>query len=177
MNRTRLGPYIAALCALVGCAPALAAVEVEFVKPENYTDAGNDHRVLAENPAAIMKTIDGHLQELGKRCIPEGQTLHIRVLDIRLAGHVEWWHRNMGLQDVRVLRESTWPEMEVQYVWKDGTGAVLGQASDSLSAPAYLQETPPGNATSETLPYEKAMITRWFNARFCQPRPGAAATR
>lgn len=41
---------------------------------------------------------------LGSRCLAADQTLDIRVLDIDLAGHHEWWHRN----DLRVMRDVTW---------------------------------------------------------------------
>jgi len=159
---------------LLHAAAATAKVEVEFVKPDNYTDAGDRHAAGSEDPKAIMQEFERHFVKLGETCLPAGQDLHIRVLDIRLAGRVEWWHRSLQFQDVRVLRDVTWPEMELEYVLKDAGGAEIGRAKDSLSSPMYLHDTI-AQSGLESYPYEKAMMTRWFKERFCPAGAQASA--
>lgn len=77
---TPMRTAVAATALLAGLAQA-GTVEVNFVQPERYTDAG--HGTDAE---AARKTLDQHLQALGLAGLPVEQRLKIDILDIDLAG-------------------------------------------------------------------------------------------
>jgi len=138
-----------------------AGVEVEFVDPQGYSDIGDYG--LAPAP---LPQFERHLQQLGDGCLARDQDLRIRILDIDLAGRQEWW-RGPGYADLRVMRDITWPRIELEYRWFDGDGMLRQQQRERLSDRNYLM---PGHriaARDESYGYDKAMLTRWFEDRFC----------
>ena len=159
-------------------APA-QVVDVVFVHPERYTDDGDRYASASERPAEVMDTIRAHLQKVGQACLPKGQHVQIQVLDIRLAGDVEWWHHARGgyPYDFRVMRDYNWPSMNMEYTWTGTDGTVLREGKDKVSDPVYLQHAAFGGHDSGALPYEKYMLTRWFQQQFCTVPKGGQPER
>lgn len=139
---------------------ATAGVTVQFVAPERYTDAGDGYR----DSQYTLKTLAAYLQAQGTRCLRPGETLALSVYDVDLAGRMEWWRR--GGSDVRVLREISWPRMEVGYVLRDGSGTALREARERVADMNYLLHSI--RAGTDSLPYEKAMLRGWMERRFCE---------
>lgn len=161
--RTRsLAAALGLLLFLVPLRPASADVSVEFVNPQRYTDAGDYGTDTDYNLNALRR----HLQEQGQRCLAEGETLVLRVLDVDLAGRHEWWHR--GNYDLRVMREITWPRIKLHYVWRNADGVVLGEGGEQVSDMSYLWRSAYVRNDNMPLPYEKAMLRDWFDRRFCR---------
>ena len=148
-----------------GSALAGDAFRIEFVEPERFTDAhldsyshGVDQRVL--------RSLKQHLQSLAKRCLHGNQALDIQVLDIDLAGHQEWWgHR--GAHDLRVMRDITWPRIDLDYTLRTGDGQIK-KDRERVSDMHYLWRSAYMRSDSTLLPYERAMLTTWFERRFCR---------
>ena len=141
---------------------ANAATTVHFVEPEHYADAGE----RAYDSTRNLATLERHLVKLGDDCLNANENLELRVLDVDLAGREEWWHGPS--YDLRVMREITWPRIEVEYVWSDASGALLGQGRERIADMDYLSHS--GylrSRSSDSLPYEKAMLRDWFDQRFC----------
>jgi len=150
-----------------------AAVTVQFVDPHRFVDGTPEG--YGESPEAnrALAEIRKHLLALGARCIPEEQSLAILVRELDLAGHYEW-QRRAAIGNFRVLRNVVWTRMTIEYVWQASDGTVLGKSQDRLA-----QTTFPGSEVRRSdwdvaLPDEKAMITDWFEARFCQDRKASA---
>lgn len=160
------GPSFAADLGLVALllagAPAAAEVRVEFVAPEHYTDAGT----YGEDRALNLRALAQHLEHFGQQCLGEGESLELRVLDVDLAGREEWWHRSG--YDLRVMRDITWPRIDLQYLWRDRDGRTLGEARERVADPSYLWRSAYVRSDTEMLPYEKAMLREWFEKRFCR---------
>src|SRR5262249_16494318 len=95
----------ALLMALCLALPAHAGVEVSFIHPERYTDAGFGSSETQANCDEIAR----HLERLGQRYLGTGQDLKIDVLDVDLAGRP-----HIGVGDFRVMRSSgaDWPRMK-----------------------------------------------------------------
>lgn len=144
-----------------------SVVGVEFVDPDNFTDAGISHGIRINDPQDVMRQMTAHLHKLGQRCLPAGAHLQLRVRDIRLAGEAEWWHRSGMNQEIRVMRDSTWPAMDIDFVLTDAMGAVLKQGKDHLSDPAYLQNAQIAGSAMDEFPYESHMIAKWYEKTFC----------
>jgi hypothetical protein len=87
-------------------------------------------------------------------------------LDVDLAGRLEPWH--LTPNDVRYMREITWPQMKLRYTLQSASETLL-QGEEVLSDRSYLQI--PNTNYSEKLPYEKRMLGRWFRARLVEHRP------
>ena len=148
---------VAATALLAGLAQA-GTVEVNFVQPERYTDAG--HGTDAE---AARKTLDQHLQALGLAGLPVEQRLKIDILDIDLAGETR---PLLSLSnDVRVLKgRADWPRIHLRYTHSDGA-QTLGSGDESISDMAYLMRS---RATdrSEALRYERRLPSDGFRSHF-----------
>ncbi|HEY4264189.1 MAG TPA: DUF3016 domain-containing protein [Micropepsaceae bacterium] len=142
---------------------ASAAVIVNFIQPEHYTDAGPQGQDRTRNLNEIERTF----QKLGEHYLSADQILTIDVLDVDLAGRLEPWHANA--YDVRYLRDITWPRMKLRDTLETPSQPPQS-AEEILSDPSYL-ESPNTRFSGEPLAYDKAMIERWFHARFVEHRP------
>jgi len=138
------------------------ATTVHFVDMQHFTDAGDREYDSAHNLATLQR----HLVKLGEACLGTDENLELRVLDVDLAGREEWWHGPS--YDLRVMRDITWPRIEVEYVWSDTAGMLLGQGRERITDMNYLsRSTYVRFRSSDRLPYEKAMLRDWFERRFC----------
>jgi Protein of unknown function (DUF3016) len=144
--------------AAVGAAQAAGTVQVSFVQPEKFADV-RDASMRSEDHLANLQR---HLEQVGARYTPDGQTLKIEVLDVDLAGEPKPGARP---HDLRVLRgRADWPRMELRYTL-EAPGAAPRTGKATVSDMAYLQRTPT-RFTSEPLPYERRMLEDWFKAEF-----------
>ncbi len=147
-----------ALTGLLSTAYAAGKVEVRFIEPEHFSDAGRD----SIDRDRTLKQLGEYLQHLGER-LPEGQTLQLEVLDVDLAGELR---PRPGGQEIRVLRGGAdWPRMKLRYTLAVG-GQTLKSGQADLSDMAYLQGPPARDFADTELPYEKRMISKWFEQTF-----------
>lgn len=149
----------------LGATNACAAIEVDFVNPQHYRDAGSGGYggVERERTLGELRT---YFEQLGTRCLASGQTLKIRVLDLDLAGQFEWKH--YGDRELRVLRDVTWPSMRLAWTRANADGSEAAAREERLVDMNYLSNRAYVSRTT-SLPYEKAMIGAWFEKRFCAP--------
>ena len=74
----------------------------------------------------------------------------------------QWWH---GPYDIRFLHSHTWPKIVLRYTLKDG-GQTVRSAEETLSDLSYQLNVIGPSRASDVMPYEKAMLARWFQSRF-----------
>ncbi len=144
--------------------PARAAgtVTVDWVKPEQYSDAG---RGPLERERTL-KTLTEFFASLG-RDLPDGQALKVEVLDLDLAGEL----RPAGLQEVRVMRGAAdWPHMSLNYTLTQG-GQTLRSGKAKLADMNYLQGLLVSEVFDGGMPYERHMVRQWFDETFPHPKP------
>lgn len=161
MNKLILRVLVGLLLGLPLAAPARAEVSVTFVDRQHYTDAGGYGVELERN----LHALERHVLTAAGRCIAADQTLEVRIVDVDLAGRDEWWHR--GAYGVRVMRTITWPRIELEFVWRDAQGALLGEGHERVADLDYLSRNVWVRHDAEPLPYERAMLRDWFERRFC----------
>jgi hypothetical protein len=148
---------IAALAAL----PAHAAgkIEVKFVEPAKFTDAGFSDR-------ETERTTE-HLGDAFKRLeakLPDGQTLHVDVLDVDLAGNT----KRLPPQERRVLNGGAdWPKIKLRYTLT-AEGRTLASGEETLSDLDYMNRTPRVRNSTRPLPYEERMLEDWFARRIAK---------
>jgi hypothetical protein len=148
----------AVVAAVLGAAPAGAAVKVTFANAAQYTD-GSRYDASA---TAVIRT---HLQRLAARYLERGDSLAITVLDLDLAGYDM---SSRGPFNLRVLNGATPPKIRLRYRL-ERNHKVIAAGEDALSDQSYLNR--PGAATSsDTFKYEKAMLDDWFQQRFATGR-------
>ncbi|CAL94203.1 DUF3016 domain-containing protein [Azoarcus olearius] len=165
MRPYRLIPLALAALAALGTSASQAEVSVRFVDPEQFTDIGPPGKDRQHN----LQALERHLRTEAERCLPPGHNLDVQVLDVDLAGREEWWHHASA--DLRVMRETTWPRINLRYVWRDETGATRGQASERLTDMTYLNRAAMIRGPRSELGYERAMLADWVEHRLCRATP------
>ena len=154
--RTRARTLLLSLLLSAGCTAMAGTVEVTFVNPASFADAG----ITQDDKDANLKMLDRYLQGLGQRLLPADQVLRIEVLDLSLAGTIR--HRGRG--DIRVLRGGAdYPRVHLRYVLQGGGAPRSGDewVSDLTYADGLASAY-----RSEPLYYEKRMLANWFKDRF-----------
>ena len=157
MNTTLIKTVLAAAVATGwSLAQAAGSVDVNWLQPEQYSDAGRS----VIDREQTLQALALHLQTLARR-LPDGQTLHLEVLDLDLAGALEPW----GWHELRVLRgRADWPRMTVRYALLAG-GQTLKAGEAQLAYMNYMDGVRDG-----ALAHEKRMLDRWFKATFVAPQ-------
>lgn len=139
---------------------AQAGVEVRFVNPDRFTDAGRDEAQRQQT----LQGIEQHLITAGSKQLTSGQDLLIEVLDVNLAGEEQPIPSRGAM--LRVLRRATTPGMQLRYTLSRG-GVVLRSGENRLSDLGYLDGIN-RYQTSDTLRYEKSMLDDWLRVEFSQ---------
>ena len=150
-----LGPALLLLALLPAAAQAAGRVEVAWIEPDSYRDAGP----TPWERERVLQALGAHLGQWS-RALPDGQTLRLEVTDLDLAGDI----KPFAWQDTRVLRGGAdWPQMSLRYTLQ-ADSRTLKSGEVRLSDMAYTFAR-----RSDTLGYEKAMIDRWFRQEFGAP--------
>ena len=146
---------LATWLALGAGAPAQAAgtVEVRWLEPQRFSDAGRTAMDRERNLGSLELVI----KQLSAQ-LPDGQSLTLDVSDVDLAGELVPWHTH----DIRVMRgRADWPRMTLRYTLRAGT-TVLKAGDAQLADMGYLN----GPAASSGQVFEQRMLERWFKAEF-----------
>ncbi len=152
---TTRAAIVLATLALAGAAHAAGSVQVSWTNSDSYADIGRN----VVDRERTMEILGAHLKSLGRR-LPDGQTLQLEVLDVDLAGALEW----AAGRDLRVVRGFVdWPRMTLRYTLL-AEGRTLASGTAQLDDMAYLSRQ-----RSSELGYEKRMLDDWFRATFPAP--------
>jgi hypothetical protein len=155
--------FLASVCAalvLGSGATQAGAVQVVFVQPDTFTDAGDGDR----DTNTSLQTIAEYLQWLGQRYLPPEQSLDIEVLNVDLAGKVRPTFR---WGTVRVVgRPLDWPQITLRYRLH-ADGKTLGSGDASIADMAYSMHLDSSTGL-DALSSEKHMLRSWFRGQFAK---------
>ncbi|MGB8338389.1 MAG: DUF3016 domain-containing protein [Burkholderiales bacterium] len=160
MNTSMIFRGLLLIAAIIAAVPVAATTTVTFIKPAEYTDIG----YYGLDSADAMKVLEQHFKALSDRYIAPNQNLTIDVLDVDLAGRVDY-ARSWRFYDRRVLRGTAdWPRMKFHYVL-EADGTVLTDAEADIADMNYFHRI--GNYhPNVSYPYEKRLLEDWFKATF-----------
>lgn len=144
-----------------GAAPPTGNTTVSFKKPDKFTDAGTEGIGSRTSPR-VLDALKAHLEQLGAKKLPSGETLQITITDIDLAGRFD--PQPGGNDRVRIMRDVDWPRIELHYTLQQD-GRTLADADASLSDMNYLMHSSLRRST-DPLRYEKDMLDAWFATTF-----------
>lgn len=145
---------LATLGSAIAAEPQPGALTITFIHPETYQDASKSYGYGSD--AQVLDAIRTHLQKLAARELPAGYSLSIEILDIDLAGYIDWRHQG----NVRVIRDATWPRMTLRYVLMHDGETIASQQERINNMNFNWGVNLYGY--SDPLRYEKAMLDDWF---------------
>lgn len=134
---------------------------VTFKEPEKFVDAGTEGLGSRTSPR-VLESLKKHLEQLGAKQLPPGQTLQIVITNIDLAGRFEL-HGALDHR-VRLMRDVDWPRMDLHYTLTQD-GRTLKEADEHLADMSYLMNSTLKHS-DDSLRYEKSMLDRWFAKTF-----------
>ena len=155
MHKSR---FLLATLAVASSAAFAGTVEVRFVDPASFFDAGTNRSDEPHNLDRIAR----HLQQLGTR-LPADQVLRIEVLDVDLAGNVREAPRRGGRQRI-VSDRADAPRFHLHYQL-ESNGRVLRSGDENVTDVGYRSGLV-SNRTFSELYYEKRLLDEWFARNF-----------
>ncbi len=163
----RIALACAAFAGVAGIAHAASAT-VEFLKPDDFTDAGRRHGYVDRD--STLEAIRRHLVAQAAKKLPADETLAISVTDVDLAGSFEPWQRYSN--EIRVVKDIYPPKIDLRFKLTRADGSVVKEGERSLRDPGFLSGTT--SYPNDNLKYEKTMLDEWLEREF-EPTPRAAA--
>ena len=104
-------------------------VEVRYVHPEKFTDAGR-YWDGDRSREVILAALAGHIERRAAQLLPEGQRLAVSISDLDMAGAYEPWRRNLG--DIRVFRDIYPARIDLSFQLTAADGSVLRRGERRL---------------------------------------------
>ena len=157
-------PFSLAGFLLASPVPSLAgSVRVSFVHPETYTDASLSGGYGVRTEQWTLDEFGRYFESLGAHYLGPEQVLTLEVLNVDLAGKIEWWRR--PAYDLRILRDIYPPRFTLHYRLSEG-GRTLVEGQETVVDPNYLANPAIYFSPSDPLRFDKAMLADWFKARF-----------
>jgi hypothetical protein len=159
--KSTCGVILAAAFAATAGAVSAATAQVEYVKPESFTDVGR--RWAYTDSENNLEQIKRHLVEQARRMLPTDETLTITITDVDLAGSFEPSQRYS--QEVRIVKDVYPPRIDLRFRLARADGSVVKEGERVLRDPGFLMGTGT-RYNSDNLRYEKAMLDEWLEREF-----------
>ena len=142
--------------------PAESSVSVTYVNPEQFTENRLYGRQDRFNRIDYLAQLKAYLIKQGQAVLKPGQSLHVNITDIQLAGAYEAW-RGPRWDYVRIMRDIYSPRIDLDFRLVDQDGNVLREGKRVLRDPGYLYSGA-GLPATEGAPlyYDKALLRRWL---------------
>lgn len=134
-------------------------VTVVFDDPKRFTDVEDAGQRTDAGTKAILDDLGRFIRETAARYLPADSSLTVRITDLDLAGEFEPW-RGPQFARFRVMTETYWPRIDLQFRLADAQGRVVKEGKRSLSDPLYLTRSI--RVEDERLRYEKDLLNDWL---------------
>ena len=142
--------------------PAESSVSVTYVNPEQFTENRLYGRQDRFNRIDYLAQLEAYLIKQGQAVLKPGQSLHVNITDIRLAGAYEPW-RGPQWSYVRIMRDIYSPRIDLDFRLVDQDGNVLREGKRVLRDLDYLHSSVSvAAAAGAPLYYDKALLRRWL---------------
>jgi len=148
--------------AAAAATPAESSVSVTYVNPEQFTENRMYGRQDRFNRIDYLAQLKAYLIKQGQAVLKPGQSLHVDITDIQLAGSYEPWH-GPRWDYVRVMRDIYPPRIDLNFKLVDQDGNVLREGKRALRDLDYLHSSLSlAAAQGSPLYYDKALLRRWL---------------
>jgi len=135
-------------------------VAVQWTDPEAFSDIRHSGNRWEARRGDWVEQIARYVRQRAERELPAGSTLDVTIRDIRRAGMYEPW-RGPQMDHVRVIKDHYPPRIDLDFVLRDASGAVVAEGARELRDMGFMQRA--GAAmNSDALRYEKQLIDDWL---------------
>jgi hypothetical protein len=143
--------------------PAESAVSVTYVNPQQFTESRMYGRQDRFNRIDYLAQLKAYLIKQGQTILKPGQSLHVDITDIQLAGAYEPW-RGPRWDYVRIMRDIYPPRIDLDFKLVGEDGNVLREGKRTLRDLDYLHSAVTvAAAEGAPLYYDKALLHRWLS--------------
>lgn len=146
-----------------------ASSEVEWVKPENFSDIRPANESRSRYHKRVFKHLEEHFAELAEK-LPADQTLKIQVNNLDLAGDVRYMV-GPNNSTVRVIQDIYFPKIRFNYQLVDKIDVQITSGEADIKDMSFNTGIR-NNMTSDSFYYEKEMISDWFKKTFPKSKDG-----
>jgi len=145
---------LAAEAAVVGATLKSGRVEVGYRDVAKLTEFDRSPGARDDWVDALSK----YTLTQAERVLPAGQKLSVTITDVQRAGGYEPW-RTPAMADIRIVRESTPPRIDLSFRIESAQGAVLKEGERQLRDRNFMNRA---RHRGEALGYEKNLIDDWL---------------
>lgn len=139
-------------------AEPVAAVTVDFVDTDNFTDFSDSYSFSERGRAHLVKSLSEYIAKRAERKLPKGLQLQVVVTDVDMAGEFEPWRAN---RDVRIVKDLYPPRISLSFRIVDAEGKVVAEGDRKLRDMSFMYS---GRALdNDPLKYEKKLLDRWIS--------------
>jgi hypothetical protein len=141
---------------------ALAAegpVAVAWTDPAAFSELRYSRNRFDAERGDWVRQIARHLRTSAAARLQPGEQLDVVITDIDRAGDYEPSGYRLG--DVRVVRDLYPPRIELQFTWRDASGAVLADGTRRLADLGFLTSAVGMARRNDALQHEKRLIDGW----------------
>ncbi len=133
-------------------------VEINWSHPEKYTDVQpNSTSTREKYRQRVIKELTTHLNALAADKLPAGYHLKITVIDVDLAGYIDFEKGNLQ----RIVREADFPRIKLNFQLLKGD-KVLAKGEENLRDLNFLR-TNNYKFRLASFYYEKRLLSDWFD--------------
>lgn len=149
----------AALVTLYPVAQA-ANLDITWGDPKEFRDVRPTNEGKTKFANRVMNELTEQFEKEAAK-LPEGQTLHVTVNDLDLAGDIEYFYRGYE-SGLRVIRRVDVPSMDVSYELKDAADRTIKSGDEHFADLGFnaTQLTTRARYDSPFM-YERQMIKKW----------------
>lgn len=141
-----------------------ATVEVKWVEPDKYADIHEGEDFKASYRERLFYNLDKHFAKLAEK-LPKDQLLKIEVLNVDLAGDINWG----GINLIRLIEDRYPPRMTLRYTLLASGKQVVKSAEVKLKDYSFMTRGAL-RYKHDTWGYEKQMLDDWFKKTFIKPQ-------
>jgi len=159
MKTSTLVTVLGLFAGVLSAEPA-AAVTVDFVDTDNFTDFTNSYSFPDRGQDKIIENLSEYITTRAERKLPAGFSLQVVVTDVDMAGEFEPW-RSSSSSDVRIVKDLYPPRINLSFRVVNAQGAVVAEGNRKLRDMGFMYS---GRALdSDPLKYEKKLLDRWIS--------------
>jgi hypothetical protein len=152
---------VSALAETAGAPVVAGNVEVSYRDPAGLVELNSGK---AERGDWWLDELSRYVAKSASRVLPADQRLLVTITDVQRAGMFEPWRRG-PTSDVRIVRDSTPPRIDLSFQLVSAQGAVLKEGARKLRDINFLGRSGWDHQT-EAMPYEKNLIDDWLREDF-----------